>query len=51
VTSSDLQRVATTYLTRANRTVIDRKPQAMLTPPAAHAHGGEDDHQHQHGAQ
>lgn len=26
VTSADLQRVAATYLTRANRTVIDRKP-------------------------
>ena len=29
VTSADLQRVAATYLTRANRTVIDRKPTAM----------------------
>jgi zinc protease len=46
VTSADLQRVAATYLTRANRTVIDRKPQAMLTPPAAHFHGGDDEHQH-----
>jgi zinc protease len=46
VTSADLQRVAATYLTRANRTVIDRKPQAMLTPPAAHFHGGGDEHQH-----
>lgn len=45
VTSADLQRVAATYLTKANRTVIDRKPQAMLTPPAAHVHGA-DDHQH-----
>ncbi|WP_229507003.1 M16 family metallopeptidase [Pseudoduganella rivuli] len=45
VTSADLQRVAATYLTKANRTVIDRKPQAMLTPPAAHFHGG-DDHEH-----
>jgi predicted Zn-dependent peptidase len=26
VTSADLQRVATTYLTVPNRTVIDRKP-------------------------
>jgi predicted Zn-dependent peptidase len=26
VTSADLQRVAATYLTKANRTVIDRKP-------------------------
>jgi zinc protease len=45
VTSADLQRVAATYLTKANRTVIDRKPQAMLTPPAAHFQGG-DDHEH-----
>ncbi|UJB17763.1 MULTISPECIES: M16 family metallopeptidase [Lysobacter] len=29
VTSADLQRVAKTYLTRANRTVIDRRPAAM----------------------
>ena len=35
VTSADLQRVAATYLTRANRTVIDRKPAAMLAAPAA----------------
>lgn len=34
VTSADLQRVAKTYLTRANRTVIDRKPVAMATPAA-----------------
>lgn len=37
VTSGDLQRVAKTYLTDANRTVIDRKPAAMLpaaAPPA-----------------
>ncbi len=33
VSSADLQRVASTYLTRANRTVIDRKP----APPAAAA--------------
>jgi zinc protease len=31
VTSEDLQRVASTYLTKANRTVIDRKP---APPPA-----------------
>ena len=42
VTSADIQRVAATYLTKANRTVIDRKPQAMLTPPAAHFHGDEE---------
>lgn len=34
VTSADVQRVAATYLTRANRSVIDRKPAAMLAPPA-----------------
>jgi predicted Zn-dependent peptidase len=32
VTSADLQRVARTYLTKENRTVIDRKP---APPPAA----------------
>jgi predicted Zn-dependent peptidase len=37
VTSADLQRVARTYLTAANRTVIDRKPAAMLAAPAAGA--------------
>ena len=37
VTSADVQRVAATYLTRANRSVIDRKPAAMLAPPAAAA--------------
>jgi predicted Zn-dependent peptidase len=37
VTSADVQRVATTYLTKANRSVIDRKPAAMLAPPAAAA--------------
>jgi len=40
VTSADVQRVARTYLTRGNRTVIDRKPEAMLqgaTPAAAGA--------------
>lgn len=36
VTSADLQRVAATYLTRANRTVIDRKV-APKTAPAAPA--------------
>ena len=30
VTSADVQRVARTYLTRDNRTVIDRVPDAML---------------------
>ncbi len=34
VTSADLQRVAKTYLTRANRTVIDRVPAAMAKAPA-----------------
>jgi predicted Zn-dependent peptidase len=36
VTSADLQRVAKTYLTTANRTVIDRRPAAMM-PAAAPA--------------
>ena len=35
VTSADVQRVAATYLTKANRSVIDRKPVAMLTAEAA----------------
>jgi zinc protease len=36
VTSDDIKRAAATYLTRANRTVIDRKPVAMLqASPAA----------------
>ena len=36
VTSADIQRVAKTYLTVANRTTIDRKPAAMLqAAPAA----------------
>lgn len=35
VTSADLQRAARTYLTDANRTVIDRKPAAMLQAPPA----------------
>ncbi|MFL5343994.1 MAG: M16 family metallopeptidase [Hyalangium sp.] len=34
VTSEDLQRVATTYLTPANRTVIDRRPGKPATPQA-----------------
>ncbi len=34
VTSADVQRVAATYLTAANRSVIDRKPAAMLAAPA-----------------
>jgi predicted Zn-dependent peptidase len=37
VSSADIQRVAKTYLTRANRTVIDRRPAAMM--PAATAAG------------
>src|SRR3546814_2712989 len=38
VHSADIQRVATTYLTEDNRTVLDRKPAAMLQPqPAAPA--------------
>ena len=41
VTSADVQRVARTYLTRANRTVIDRKPAAMLAAPAAAATPGQ----------
>jgi predicted Zn-dependent peptidase len=35
VTSADLQRVAATYLTAANRTTIDRKPVAMAAAAAA----------------
>jgi zinc protease len=35
VTSGDIQRVAKNYLTAANRTVIDRKPAAMLAGQAA----------------
>lgn len=34
VTSADVQRAAKTYMTNANRTVIDRKPAAMLAPAA-----------------
>ncbi|UUZ57516.1 hypothetical protein LP419_32700 [Massilia sp. H-1] len=39
VTSADVQRAAATYLTKANRTVIDRKlaPSAMQAPAAAPA--------------
>jgi len=32
VTSADLQRVAGTYLTQANRSVIDRRPDELLDP-------------------
>jgi hypothetical protein len=32
-----VQRVAAAYLTKANRSVIDRKPAAMLAAPAASA--------------
>jgi predicted Zn-dependent peptidase len=35
VTSADIQRVAAKYLTTANRTVIDRKPEAMLATEKA----------------
>ena len=37
VTSADLARVASTYLTAANRTVVDRRPEAKkpATPEAA----------------
>ena len=37
VTSADVQRVAQTYLTRENRTVIDRKPAPKPAAPAASA--------------
>ena len=37
VTADDLKRVASTYLTVANRTVVDRKP----APPAAAAQKGD----------
>lgn len=40
VTSADVQRVARAYLTRPNRTVIDRKPAAMLAPAAPAANSG-----------
>jgi predicted Zn-dependent peptidase len=42
VTSADIQRAARTYLTQANRTVIDRKPEAMLQAPAATTAAGQD---------
>jgi len=35
VTSKDVQRVAATYLVKANRTVIDRRPVAKPAPAAA----------------
>jgi predicted Zn-dependent peptidase len=35
VSSKDIQRVAATYLVKANRTVIDRKPVAKPAAPAA----------------
>jgi predicted Zn-dependent peptidase len=38
VTTADLARVAATYLTRANRTVVDRRP-APQEPAAARAAG------------
>jgi predicted Zn-dependent peptidase len=42
VTSADIQRVAHTYLTHANRTVIDRKPAAApAAASAAHAPTGD----------
>ena len=37
VKSEDIQRVAATYLTRANRTVIDRKPAPKPAAPVAAA--------------
>jgi predicted Zn-dependent peptidase len=37
VTSEDIQRAVRTYLVPSNRTVIDRKPAAMLAAPAAPA--------------
>ncbi len=35
VSSEDIQRTAKTYLTKANRTVIDRKPAPPAAPAAA----------------
>lgn len=35
VTSDDVKRVAKTWLTRENRTVIDRRPAAMMAAPTA----------------
>jgi zinc protease len=40
VTSDDLKRVAKKYLTAENRTVIDRKPKAMLADAAASKNEG-----------
>ena len=37
VTSDDVKRAAATYLTRANRTVIDRQPEAMIKAAEAAA--------------
>jgi predicted Zn-dependent peptidase len=37
VTPADIQRVAATYLTKANRTVIDRKPAVKAAPGPAPA--------------
>jgi hypothetical protein len=34
VSSEDIQRAVRTYLVPTNRTVIDRKPAAMLAAPA-----------------
>ena len=41
VTSADVQRAARTYLTAANRTVIDRVPEAMLAAKDAAPKAGE----------
>ncbi|MCB1567111.1 MAG: insulinase family protein, partial [Xanthomonadales bacterium] len=37
VTSDDVKRAAATYLTKANRTVIDRQPEAMIKAAEATA--------------
>jgi zinc protease len=42
VSSADVQRAARTYLTTANRTVIDRKPAAMLQAPPAQKPAAQD---------
>jgi zinc protease len=42
VSSADVQRAARTYLTTANRTVIDRKPAAMLQGPPAQTPAAQD---------
>jgi len=42
VSSADVQRAARTYLTTANRTVIDRKPAAMLQAPPAQTPAAQD---------